>query len=284
MSEPDLLPALGWAERHLGAIRDVRRLEGGWTSTMLRLTPADGADAVLRLMTNEPWRTHGPGLVTREAEVQRMLTSGDVPAPLSLAVDAEGVECGHPAHLMTHLPGTVEPTGSDPVALAALLVQVHAVRPTIEVRTYQSWAWEEKYVVRDWCRDAGLWKAAFDLLRTEPPAYEPTFLHRDFQPRNVLWSEGRVAGLVDWVETSIGPAWLDVAHGATNLAVHTGPEAAAAFTAAYAGATGAEPQPYYDVMDVVGFLPPPGRAIFLPEPRQRERLEDRLRVVMGRLG
>ncbi|MCH1867683.1 phosphotransferase family protein [Nocardioides sp. CFH 31398] len=284
MPEPDLAPAVAWAERHLGAVRDVRRLEGGWTSTMLQLTPADGPDAVLRLMTEEPWRTHGPGLVTREAAVQTMLAGGDLPAPRSLALDAEGGGCGNPAHLMTHLPGTVQPVGADPVALAALLARVHAVRPTIEVRTYQSWAWEEKYVVRDWCRDPGLWEAAFDLLRTPPPAYEPTFLHRDFQPRNVLWDGGRVTGLVDWVETSTGPAWLDVAHGATNLAVHAGPGAAEAFSASYVDVTGAEPQPYYDVMDVVGFLPPPGRAIFLPEPWQRERLEDRLRLVMGRLG
>ncbi len=250
---------------------------------MLRLVPADGPDAVLRLMTEEPWRTHGAGLTTREAEVQTMLADGDVPAPRSLALDADAAACGHPAHLMTLLPGRVEAERADPAALAALLAQVHAVVPTIAVRTYQSWAWEEKYVVRDWARDPGLWEAAFDLLRTEPPAYEPTFLHRDFQPRNVLWDAGRVTGLVDWVETSVGPAWLDVAHGATNLAVHSGPEAAEVFATTYVRATGATPQPYFDVMDVVGFLPPPGRAIFLPEAWQRERLEDRLRVVMARV-
>jgi hypothetical protein len=42
----------------------------------------------------------------------------------------------------------------------------------------------------------------------------------------VLWLGGRVTGVVDWVETSIGPAWLDVAHCSTNLAIVLGIDAA----------------------------------------------------------
>jgi aminoglycoside phosphotransferase (APT) family kinase protein len=174
----------------LGPLSGCDPLTGGATSTILSLAPASGAPAVLRLMTNEPWRTHGEALTTRESEVQRMLAQTPVPAPQTLALDALGVGCGHPAHLMTLVEGAVELHRSDAASLEALaetLAAIHEVVPTIDVRLYQSWAWEAKYVVPDWAAEPALWSEAFELLRSDPPAYAPTFIHRDFQPRNVLW-------------------------------------------------------------------------------------------------
>ncbi|GGR73438.1 aminoglycoside phosphotransferase (APT) family kinase protein [Nocardioides luteus] len=284
--EVDCSAALAWVEEVLGKrVEGVRRLSGGWTSTMLAITVGGHESVVLRLMTNEPWRTHGEPLTTRESEIQRMLVNTTVPAPRSLALDATGERCGHPAHLMTLLPGTIEPQRTDDASiagLAGLLADIHATEPTIEVRGYQSWAWEAKFVVPAWATDAQLWEDAFALLRGEPPTYEPCFIHRDFQPRNVLWADGGISGIVDWVETSIGPAWLDVAHCATNLAITHGTEVADRFADAYVMATGCDPQPYFDVMDVVGFLPPPERASFIDDPLELARLEERLAAVLPR--
>ena len=92
-----------------------------------------------------------------------------------------------------------------------------------------------------------------------------------------------MSGVVDWVETSIGPAWLDVAHCCTNIAIGHGSDAADRFAAAYVARTGREPQPYFDVMDIVGFLPPPGRDGFITDAGERRRLEERLRTVLRRL-
>ena len=186
---------------------------------------------------------------------------------------------------MSRLPGRVDADRVEPRSLgrlADLLAAVHAVRPTTEVRVYQSWAWEAKYVVPAWAGDPGVWEAAFALLRTEPPDFRPTFLHRDFQLRNVLWLDGEISGVADWVETSIGPAWLDVAHCCTNIALGHGTERADAFADAYAERTGREPQPYFDVLDVVGFLPPPGAEGFVRDAGERARLEERLGVVLRR--
>lgn len=283
---PTRSDALAWAEEAVGPAADVRALEGGRTSTMLAITPRAGEPVVLRLMTVEPWRTHGAELTTRERDTQQLLAATPVPAPLSLALDAAGERCGQPAHLMTRLPGHLELARSDDRSLgllAALLATVHEVEPSDDVRLFQSWAWEAKYVVPPWSGDPGPWRDAFALLRTPVPAYEPTFLHRDFGPHNVLWSDGRVTGLVDWVETSVGPAWLDVAHGSTNLALRHGSEAADRFAGAYVERTGRTPQPYFDVMDVVGFLPPPGRTSLITDARELARLEERLRVVLGRV-
>jgi len=281
----DVTAALGWAAGHAGPITRVRELHGGITSTMLALTNESGEELVLRLMTREPWRTHGSSLTTREREILRMLAGSALPTPTSYALDAEGLACGHPAHLMSLLPGRIDVDRADGRSLdtlAELLAAVHQVPPTDQVRTYESWAWEAKYAVPPWATDASLWQDAFALLRAEVPRYEPCFIHRDFQPRNVLWSGDQVSGLVDWVETSIGPAWLDVAHCSTNIAITHGSERADSFAAAYVDRTGREPQAYFDVMDIVGFLPPPGRAELITEADERRRLEERLHSVMQR--
>jgi aminoglycoside phosphotransferase (APT) family kinase protein len=253
---------------------------------MLALTTVRGDRAVLRLMTNEPWRTHGAELTTREHETQVMLADTDVPAPRSIALDADGALAGEAAHVMTLLPGAVDldrTSDADLEALARMLAQIHDVRPDVRPRPYQSWAWPAKYVVPEWAREPSAWQRAFAILGEGPPAYEGTFLHRDFQPRNVLWTGPDVTGIVDWVETSWGPAWLDVAHCRTNLAIRHGTEVAHRFGAAYQRVTGREPQPHFDVMDVVGFLPPPGRRAFVTEPGERARLEAHLVGVLAGL-
>ena len=81
-------------------------------------------------------------------------------------------------------------------------------------------------MVPDWTRHPASWQRAFELLAGQEPAYEPTFLHRDFSHRNLLWTDDAISGVVDWVETSTGPAWLDAAHAASNLAVAHGTERA----------------------------------------------------------
>jgi aminoglycoside phosphotransferase (APT) family kinase protein len=282
----DVTDALGWASATIGPVTRVSELSGGWTSTMLALDIGDGGEHVLRLMTREPWRSHGPALTTRECEVQQMLAGTGVPAPRSRALDADGRACGFPGHLMSMLPGRVDLDRIDEVSLdrlADLLAGIHDISPTIDVRPYQSWAWEAKYSVPPWAKDAALWEEAFALLRTDAPDFAPCFIRRDFQHRNVLWSDDRISGVVDWVETSIGPAWLDVAHCCTNIAITHGSETADRFAAAYVARTGREPQHYFDVMDVVGFLPPPGKKGFITAADERRRLEERLYSVMRQL-
>jgi aminoglycoside phosphotransferase (APT) family kinase protein len=149
-------------------------------------------------------------------------------------------------------------------ALADTLLAVHAVVPDPGEwpRLYESWAFESKRVVPPWSGDDGLYREAFARLAESPPAYDATFLHRDFHPANVLVSGGVVSGVVDWVETSTGPADLDVAHCATNLAGLHGVEAAQAFRRAYVDRGGvlagdAHAAAYWQLLDLVAFLPGP---------------------------
>jgi aminoglycoside phosphotransferase (APT) family kinase protein len=276
-----------WAQEMLGAaITDVVELSGGITSTMLALTDTSGHQAVLRLMTEDPWRQYGEELTRRERSALQELTTTPVPAPRSIGLDSEGAVAGVAMHLMSRVPGVptseVGFSGGTVVAMAEMLAAIHDVRPAEPFRTYQSWASEAKWVVPPWTAHPESWRRAFDVLAGGPPPYRPTFLHRDFSHRNLLWSAGRISGVVDWVETSTGPAWLDAGHAATNLAMQIGTESATAFLAHYAALTTEPRQDFWLVMDAVGFLAPPGQAPLFGSPDQLHRLDAWVHELLGK--
>lgn len=220
-----------WVAKQLGngrSVADLRLLSGGWSSQMRRLTLDDGTDLVQRTFVKPFFRHHGPGLLAREASVLALLAGQDgIPAPGFVAVDAPAEHCDHPTLLMSALPGRVRVDEDDLDRrldlLAAQLVRVHGVVPAERPRPYQAWTSPE--LVRT--PDGPLWERAADVIRCDPPPYEGCFLHRDFHPGNVLFTgigPGlRITGVVDWVETSWGPADLDVAHCSTALALLHGP-------------------------------------------------------------
>jgi aminoglycoside phosphotransferase (APT) family kinase protein len=260
--------ARSWAEEVLGArVARVAALTGGVASRMLLLTTGRGDEAVLRQLVEDPWRRHAQALLTRERDVQELLAGTGVPAPRTLALDATGERTGDPGLLMTRLPGAVDLVAHGPArlaALAALLLDVHRVEPAPGSwpREYQSWAGEAKWHVPPWAEDPAVYVEAFERLRSPAPSYAPVFLHRDFHPANVLWSGDRVSGLVDWVETSTGPADLDVAHCASHLAGLHGVEAARTFRRRYVDQGGVlahdpDAAAYWQLLDLVAMLPDP---------------------------
>jgi Ser/Thr protein kinase RdoA (MazF antagonist) len=222
-------------------------------------------------------------MTRREHETQLILADTGVPAPRSVALDADGSQTGEAAHLMTLLPGRVDEERADDAylqSLASTLARIHQLRPSAQPRTYQSWAVPAKRVVPDWATDPAAWRQAFAIADRDPPAYEGTFLHRDFQARNVLWTDGDISGVVDWVETSWGPAALDLAHCRTHLAFTHGTAVADRFAAAYADLTGRECASYWDVLDIVGWLPSPNRVAIVSDPAQQARFEEHLLSVL----
>ncbi|MFE4414629.1 alpha/beta fold hydrolase [Streptomyces sp. NPDC056821] len=220
-----------WVAKQLGngrSVADLRLLSGGWSSQMRRLTLDDGTDLVQRTFVKPFFRHHGPGLLAREASVLALLAGQDgIPAPGLVAVDAPAEHCDHPTLLMSALPGRVRVDEDDLDRrldlLAAQLVRVHGVVPAERPRRYQAWTSPER--VRT--PNGPLWERAVDVIRRDPPPYEGCFLHRDFRPGNVLFAGTGpgllITGVVDWVETSWGPADLDVAHCSTALALLHGP-------------------------------------------------------------
>jgi hypothetical protein len=93
---------------------------------------------------------------------------------------------------MTHLTGRTvldnEGLATRVSLLARQLVTIHAVRPVELLREYVALTTADTVVVPKGA-DAAVWAAAIDVIRKPAPPYEGRFLHRYFQPGNVLFDE-----------------------------------------------------------------------------------------------
>ncbi|MGW0607205.1 phosphotransferase family protein [Streptomyces sp. NPDC002640] len=303
-----------WVERSLPAghrVRAVSPLRGGWTSRMLRLDVEGDHGAlplVLRSFVKPFFVRHALGLLTREADVLLLLADTDVPAARLLAVDAAAEHCDHPSLLMTSLPGRPRVHGTNierqSVLLARQLARIHALRVPAGARprTYQAWTDPKSVRLPEKPARPEVWRHAVDVIRRSAPAYGPCFLHRDFHPGNVLFTgdeaELAISGVVDWVETSWGPADLDVAHCSTALALLHGVEAGMRLADDYTAAGGTlDEDPaghlYWRVLDALAFAPDAekvavpwrdlGRKDLTPDVLTR-RLERYLHALLARYG
>ncbi|MFF8937280.1 alpha/beta fold hydrolase [Streptomyces paradoxus] len=253
-----------WVAKQLPEGRTVDEstfLTGGWSAQMRRLTLDDGTELALRTFVKPFFRRHAPGLLAREAEILSLLAVQEgVPAAELIGVDATGEHCDHPSLLMSVLPGRVRVDEEELDArvdlLAGQLARIHRIVPRERPRTYQAWTSPSAV-------PAG-WERAVDVIRRDPPPYDGCFLHRDFHPGNVLFDGSgaglRVSGVVDWVETSWGPADLDVAHCSTALALLFGPEAGLGFRERYESLGGRRladgPEHlYWRLLDALAYVP-----------------------------
>ncbi|MBO8196154.1 phosphotransferase [Streptomyces oryzae] len=268
--EAAVLPlTLAWVSRHLETGERIVRTEalhGGITADMRRLTigTRDGStrDLVLRSFVDPFYAGHAEDWLDREAGALSLLAGTDVPAPGLVAADPTAAHCEYPSLLMTHLPGRTvlddEGLQTRIPLLARQLVAIHAVRPFPKLSTSLEQGrphWRPRpyvalttadTVVTPRGADAAAWTAAIDVIRRPAPPYEGRFLHRDFQPGNVLFdvppprsADARITGVVDWAVASWGPADLDVAHCSTSLALLHGPAWGLRFAEAYEEAGGA---------------------------------------------
>ncbi|MFF9865395.1 phosphotransferase family protein [Streptomyces sp. NPDC013953] len=265
-----------WVERRLppgDRIRAVAELRGGWTSWMRRLD-IEGRGApyslVLRSFVKPFYVKHAVGLLTREAGVLGLLAGTDVPAASLWGVDAAAEHCEHPSLLMSLLPGSVRLDEDDVERRTGLLARQLAALHAMPVperdrpRAYQAWTSPERVRVPVGTVRPELWSRAVEVIRRDPPAHRPCFLHRDFHPGNVLFgghgADLVITGVVDWVETSWGPADLDVAHCSTALALLHGVPAGMRLVDHYLAAGGAisdDPADhlYWRLLDALAFAP-----------------------------
>ncbi|WP_430784578.1 phosphotransferase family protein [Actinoplanes sp. G11-F43] len=245
-------------------ITGAERLGGGWSS-LVRAVHTRDRDYVLRTMIRPELADRAEEMVTREARVLGMLAGTGLPVPRVLGADPSGTHTGMPSLLTTRLPGRIEigddhATGARAVALARQLAAIHRVRPPVAPPPYVAWSWPGEIVTPPDSPRPGLWRRAEELITREPPRHPGRFLHRDFHPGNVLFEDTAITGVVDWTETSWGPADLDVAHCATMLALLHGDDLAETFVGAYRTAGGAlapdrHSHLYWRLLDALSFAP-----------------------------
>jgi aminoglycoside phosphotransferase (APT) family kinase protein len=291
-----------WIEEAAGGrVTSVAALPGA-TSSALHSVAVESNDGprklVLRRFTNEAWVRREPDVAVREAASVEKATGAALAAPKLVATDRDGSHCGVPATLVTMLPGAVVLAPTDwkewLEGLANAAAQIHRVDAAGFRWKYRRYNDHEVLAVPRWSTKPEAWKTAIEVVQGPAPSYRECFVHRDYHPSNVLWLDGRVSGIVDWVNGCRGPAGIDVAWCRHNLANLHGVRAADDFLAAYIAAAGSdfEYDPYWDLMSVVELLPgPPSmyegwRASGHPsisDVVMRERVDSYLASVVARL-
>ena len=199
----------------------TRRLHGGITSVVHAVDVVDRSGVRHRLVL----RRYPPGgpvwpafdIVTAEVRALAVLeVAATADVPRCVAFDATGRAAGVPTVLSTRLPGRPILAPSDPTAWAAGLARA-VVDHLVRMRDVPSTGLN---AFRLWSRGAA------------PPSAAPhQAIHRDFNPGNILWSRGRVTGIVDWVHLCHGPIEADIGRCRVNIWLLEGRGAADAFQA-----------------------------------------------------
>jgi aminoglycoside phosphotransferase (APT) family kinase protein len=204
-----------------------------------------------------------PDVAVREAASLQQAARAGLPAPELVATDRDGSYCGVPATLVSRVRGEVvlQPGNWHEwlKGLADTAAQIHRVDAAGFRWKYRRYNDREALAVPSWSRQPEAWKEAIDIVQGPAPPYRECFIHRDYHPSNVLWLNGRISGVVDWVNACRGPAGIDVAWGRHNLANLHAVSVADDFLAAYIAAARSEFEydPYWDLMSVVELLPGP---------------------------
>lgn len=268
---------LSWVARSVGPgsqVVAVRLLAlGGWHANHV-VTVVDRRGCthrlVLRRWARQDWEIHDPDFTAiREVHVLAALERSTIPAPRLVAADPDADVCDVPSLLITRLKGhpplrvaAVEPFVRQ---LAEMLVRIHHVDAgAFELPGYHTYVDMKLATIPVWLRDPPTWQRALSTARKWQPRPQTRFIHRDYHPENSLWSRGRLTGIVDWTQASIGSPEVDVGHMRWNLVASYGQAVADRFQELYenkAGQTLTE-QPWWDlitlldlVLDVAGPLP-----------------------------
>jgi aminoglycoside phosphotransferase (APT) family kinase protein len=195
------------------------------------------------------WNTH---LVWAEVEALNAAaaagTGAGIPAPTLLAADAEGYETeGAPSLLLSRVPGSVwlRPTDMDSWLRqqAELLPRVHAL--ALPAQRHERLRWPKR--VPDTAVRRDLWVSAIEHATSgDSPRPEEVRLHGDYQHFNVLWSRGRLTGLVDWSSLAGSPD-VDVGRCRLNLTLLFGADVAERFRRLYEAEAGRTVDPLQDL-------------------------------------
>lgn len=294
--------ARSWIENATGGrLASVAALPGATSSALHSVAVESNGQRrslVLRRFTNRDWVRREPDVALREAASLQHATRAGLPVPELVATDRDGSYCGVPATLVTMMPGEVvlRPANWKEWldGLAGAAAKIHRVDAAGFPWSYRRYNEGESLSVPGWSKHPDAWKLAIQIVHRAAPSFRSCFVHRDYHPSNVLWSSGRVSGIVDWVNGCRGPAGIDVAWCRHNLANLHGVSTADDFLDAYIAAAGSDfnYDPYWDLMSVIELLPgPPSmyegwRAAGFPNisnTTMRERVDAYVASVVARL-
>ena len=266
MPRPDARPPallLTWVEQTLGSGVQVvgsKRLTGGLTSIVHQLTvERNGRRELYALrwwVPDSEWQHWIARAVPLETAVLTKLDRSDIPAPRLIGSTTDAA-VGGPAVLMTRLPGEVHLTPRDRERwlrqMAQMLTRIHAL--AIDGKPFESWLDHSQLSPPLDASRADVWREAIALVAEERAPTRTSFLHRDYQHFNMLWSRERLTGVVDWIEACVGPPEVDVGHCRLNLTVLFSADMADRFLAMYEAESGHRVDSWWDIHALLSFGP-----------------------------
>jgi aminoglycoside phosphotransferase (APT) family kinase protein len=234
----EILNWVGCSVHPQAGVTAVARLRGGITAYMDRITvqsPHGSHDLVLRRWPGEELSEE---LVAREVFALTAIQGHGVAAPQVIAMDEDGTETGVRCTLTSALTGEPDLSPADMDFWLRQMANTQAAIHAVPQHPPTRWdGWYEDDAQLDWLPDRGLRDAAREAASGRV-GREMVLVHGDYQHFNLLWSEGRLTGVVDWPNAATGNRGSDVGHCRLNLAVLFGPQAAADYLTAYESAAG----------------------------------------------
>lgn len=248
--------ACRWAGSVIGEAIELTEVLPATSSTVLAVSSTKGRAFVVRCFTNREWLAEEPDLAEHEAAALLAAETVDLPTPRLVAVDAGGADAGLPSVMMTRLPGSVwlpaQPGSAWIEELVVVPLEVAAANPTGLRRHYDPWLPESLQIPAP---DRDVWERAAGVVAGGLPEAKSVMLHRDHHPTNLLFSAGRLSGVVDWVNACVGPQPVDVAHCRLNLAAMYGMPPADELRDRWRTATGLDYDPTWDLVTALSMLP-----------------------------
>jgi aminoglycoside phosphotransferase (APT) family kinase protein len=247
-------------------VRRLGSLPGGSTASvhLLRVRTGLGEhDLIAKVYDGNVSLSEATEAVQSEQFGLSVAANGGLPVPTVICSDAGGETIGQPVLVMTRLPG--RPVAQPSVqtgpslhtwvqGLATALGRVAKADVVLtDLPPAQSWC-DLQMSKPSWCADDGLWSAALSRLGGGLAGGPARLIHRDFHQLNVLWHQGQISGIVDWVHASQGPTEFDVSVCRVNIALVAGLEAADALLAA-CGPLCADYQRAWDLETVIALAP-----------------------------
>ena len=218
---------LAWVCELLDAagVVEAAAMPGGSAAAMhrVRVSLRSGGEAEValrRYVLTDP--ADAPAVAGWEANALGLAGRASVPTPELLGVDVDGERTDVPALVMSILPGRpVWETrhGREWVSqVVDAMLSLHEIDPGgVELAPFETYAQTSWWKPPRWTDRAELWERAMELFEGPVPTSMSGFIHRDFNPGNVLWVRDRVTGVVDWQTACVGPRSIDPAHCRLNL-------------------------------------------------------------------
>jgi aminoglycoside phosphotransferase (APT) family kinase protein len=259
------------------ALSAIRPIEGDFYNSvyMVKAHSAAGSPMHMVIKSYEECGNDRSEKAGREFKALTWLRDHRVPAPEPLYLDEGGAFLGSPSIVTSYVPGTqfIVPANppSDPLdwghALGVMLAKIHstpcdatAQSLLLDANSEALW-FLHSGVVPDYMSaypdGAEVWQTVHDLL-PDIHQVQPTLVHLDYWPGNVIWDQGQITGVIDWEEAAYGDPAIDVAYCRMDMFTSGMAQAADELLAAYEVEMGrpvanlgfwelaANPRPMYD--------------------------------------